>query len=118
MNFYVGNSIDKINYGVDDQAVFDVDFSDYLYKNRNKFDINMDVIFSIDPYADELIDNEDVSQIIAICEYILANSLAKECATYIEDKDEENYIIEDTKKAILICTRALEQGKGLVSIGD
>lgn len=79
MNFYIGNSIDKI----DEQDV-NVEFSDelidFIYKLSKQGSFDMSKLYEIDPYDDVEVSKNNLSQIIEVCNYILDASLLQNYA--------------------------------------
>ena len=110
MNFYVGNSINEI----DEQDV-NVEFSDeligFVYKLSKQVTFDMSKLYEINPYVDVEVSKNDLSQIIAVCNYILNTSLLQ---TY-EEPDEGNQMLKDL---VEIAKKAQSRDLGLVSIGD
>ena len=109
MNFYIGNNISDIKVE-ERNAIFSDDLSNYIYKIRNNVDIDMSVLYSIDPYSDVELSLDKVKEIVKICKYLLDNDL-------ISGFDDE-YAIEDLENVISIGEEAIRENKGLVSIGD
>ncbi len=109
MNFYIGNKISDIKVE-ERNAIFTDDMSSYIYKLRNKVDMDMSVLYKIDPYSDVELSLDTVKEIVKICRYLLDNDLMSGF--------EDEYAIEDLENVISIGEDAIREGKGLVSIGD
>lgn len=110
MNFYIGNSIGKI-----DKQDVNVEFSDklidFIYKLRGQVSFDMSKLYEIDPYDDVEVSENDLSQIIEICNYILDASLLQN----YEELEEGNQMLQDL---VEIAQKAISRGLGLISIGD
>ncbi len=110
MNFYIGNSID----GLDEQDV-NVEFSDelinFIYKMRGQVSFDMSKLYQINPYDDVEVPENDLSQIIEICNYILDTSLLQD----YEELEEGNQMLQGLAE---IAQKAMSRGLGLISIGD
>ena len=110
MNFYIGNSIDKISEQ-NDNVEFSDDLINFIYKLRKKVPCDMSKLYGINPYSDVEIPKSDLFQIIEICEYILNTSLLQD----YEDAEEGNQMLRDLVK---ISEKAISKDLGLISIGD
>ena len=110
MNFYIGNSVDEI-----DRQEATVEFSDelinFIYQMREQVAFDMSKLYKIDPYDDVEISENDLSQIIEICNYILDISLLQNYKELEEGKQMVQDLVE-------IAHRAMSRGLGLISIGD
>ena len=110
MNFYIGNSIGKI-----DKQDVNVEFSDklidFIYKLRGQVSFDMSKLYDIDTYDDVEVSENDLSQIIEICNYILDASLLQN----YEELEEGNQMLQDL---VEIAQKAISRGVGLISIGD
>ena len=110
MNFYIGNSIGKI-----DKQDVNVEFSDklinFIYKLRGQVSFDMSKLYEIDPYDDVEVSENDLFQIIEICNYILDASLLQN----YEELEEGNQMLQDL---VEIAQKAISRGVGLLSIGD
>lgn len=110
MNFYIGNSIGKI-----DKQDVNVEFSDklinFIYKLRGQVSFDMSKLYEIDPYDDVEVSENDLSQIIEIYNYILDASLLQN----YEELEEGNQMLQDL---VEIAQKAISRGLGLISIGD
>lgn len=110
MNFYIGNSIDKI----DEQDV-NVEFSDelidFIYKMSGQVSFDMSKLYKIDPYDDVEVSKNDLSQIVEICQYILDSALLQD----YEKPDEGRQMLQDLLE---IIKKATTRELGLISVGD
>lgn len=110
MNIYIGNSIGKI-----DKQDVNVEFSDklinFIYKLRGQVSFDMSKLYEIDPYDDVEVSENDLFQIIEICNYILDASLLQN----YEELEEGNQMLQDL---VEIAQKAISRGVGLLSIGD
>ncbi|MDD6795986.1 MAG: hypothetical protein PUE01_11360 [Clostridiaceae bacterium] len=108
MNFYIAKSINEINQG-DNNVEIDVELLEYLYLLKKQIPFTM--LFSIDPYDDVVIEKETITDIIKICNYILAVGL-------LDKYEEVDYAIETVTNLIGIGERAILERKTLLSVGD
>lgn len=110
MNFYIGDSIDKIN----EQDV-NVEFSDelisFIYKMRDQVSCDMSKLYQIDPYDDVEVSKNDLQRMAEICKYILVTDMLQ---SYDEPKEGQQ-MVQDLLEIIKI---AMKRNMGLVSIGD
>lgn len=110
MNIYVGNNFTEIK--IND---YNVEFSDellqHLYNNRNKIEINLDILFKIDPYSDTILEYKNVEKIYNICVLLIKSDVLREFYDYSEAIDTLNNFEYIAKLALL-------NKKGLVFIGD
>lgn len=110
MNFYIGNSIKKIN-----KQDVNVDFSDelidFIYQLSKKSSFDMRRLYEIDPYDDTVIPPNDLPEIIKICQYLLAESLLRGYA----EPDEGRKMLQGLAG---IAEKAISNNSGLVSVGD
>jgi len=74
MNIYLGRNLE--NFDSNGKSVY---FSDeilaYIYAIRNKIDINIESLEQMEPYDDVVIDNQQIVEIMNICEHILKNNV-------------------------------------------
>lgn len=75
MNFYVGNSIDEIDEG-DVNVEFSDELINFIYKMREQVSFDMSKLYQIDPYDDVEVSENDLSQIVEICNCILDTSFS------------------------------------------
>lgn len=110
MNFYIGNSIEKI-----DEQDSNVEISDelinFVYKLDGQGAFDMHQLYEINPYDDVEISINDLPQIIEICKYILNAELLQD----YEEPNEGNQMLQDL---VEIAEKAMSKNFGLVSIGD
>lgn len=110
MNFYIGNSVDEI-----DRQEPNIEFSDelinFIYEMREQVTFDMSKLYKIDPYDDVEVSENDLSQIIEICNYILDVSLLQDYEELEEGKQMLQGLVE-------IAQGAISRGLGLISIGD
>lgn len=108
MNFYTGNSIEKIKEN-DENVELDDEMIEYLYSLKEA--VPFAAFFGIDPYSDAIIEKVDIIDMISMCEYILKKQMLN---------DYEEY--EDINLAICELNtmghRALKKGEKLIVIGD
>lgn len=108
MNFYIGNSIEKIKYN-DKNVELDDEMVEYLYSIKQA--IPFTAFFKIDPYSDMVVEKEDIIDIISMCEYMLKEKVLND---YEENEDINSAICELNT----LGNDALENDKKLISIGD
>lgn len=110
MDFYIGNSIENIDIKKNNVRFSD-DLIQYIYNQRLKTDYDLSKLYSIDPYKDVVISNEDILGILQICNFILDSSIMD--AYGIEDDGEL-----EIKALAELMQAALKTGDSIVSIGD
>lgn len=108
MNFYIGNSMEKLKEN-DENVELDDEMIEYLYSVRET--IPFISFFKIDPYSDMVVEKEDIIDIISMCEYVLEEQMLS---------DYEEY--EDIRLAIselnILGRNALKKGEKMIVIGD
>ena len=112
MNFYIGNSIDEINFQ-DDNVEFSDELQHFIYKMDMRGQVSIDVskLFQIDPYDNVKVSKKDLPQIAEICNYILGTELLQN----YKEPDEGRQMLQDLLE---ITQKAMSNDSGLVSIGD
>lgn len=108
MNFYIGNSIETLNEN-DKNVELDDEIVEYLYSIKEL--IPYVAFFTIDPYSDLVVEEEDISDIIMMCEYVTKEQV-------LNDYDESEEIILAINELIDLCHNALKKGEKLIVIGD
>jgi len=110
MNFYMGESFEKIDYDRGD-VEFEDELLDFIYKMSKREHYNMSALCNINPYGDTVISQGDLPQIISICNRILENDLLERYKDYEGGMKAVRNLHEMSKSA-------LGSGKGLVVLGD
>lgn len=110
VNFYIGNSIENIDEQ-DENIEFSDELLDFIYKSSKQVSIDISKLHKIDPYDDVEISENDIAEIVEICNYILETSLLEN----YKEPDEGKQMLQDLVK---IAQKAKSNGLGLVSIGD
>ena len=110
MNFYIGNSIDKIKEQ-DYNVQFSDELIDFIYKLKAEVSFDMHQLCEINPYDDVEISKNDLKQIIQICKCILYKKLLCD----YDEPDEGNQMLKDL---VELAQKALLKDLGLISIGD
>ena len=110
MNIYLGRNLE--NFDSNGKSVY---FSDeilaYIYAIRNKIDINIESLEQMEPYDDVVIDNQQIVEIMNICEHILKNNV-------LYDWELQQEAQECLASFVGICKEAIESNQNLISIGD
>lgn len=110
MNLYIGNSINDINKQDYNVEVSD-ELIDFIYKLHTQVSYDLSKLYSIDPYEDVAVANNDLPRIIEICNYILNESLLHDYKN-----PEEGY--QMLRNLAEISQMAVIKGLGLFSVGD
>ena len=103
MNFYMGLSIEELNYS-DYNVRIDEDVLDKLFYNEN---LKFQKIYEIDPYDDTVLYKDDVLLLINDCDLLINAE--------IEIKKE---FIEAIKNLKILCQNAISENKNIICIGD
>lgn len=119
MDFYIGNSMDEVNYD-NECASFSDEFSDYLWKRRHLLPDCAMSLFDIDPYDDVIIDINSVYNIVELCKFIIDSSILDDYKNSYEAQhgDEYDEVKEMVESLYEIGKKAIELNNGLISIGD
>ncbi len=110
MNFYIGDSIEKLNVA-DNNVEIDDDLYEYVYQYREKFGNGLDTFLGIDRFSDSLIYLEEVRKLQKACEALLISGILKQY-------QHENLAEAAINELIDICDEAYSRHLGLISIGD
>lgn len=110
MNFYMGNSINEVDLQ-DINVAFSDELIDFIYKLRTQVPLDMSKLYGIDPYDDVEISNDDLSQIIEVCHYMIDASLLGDYA----ESEEGNRMLRNLAE---FAEKAMSKNLGLISIGD
>ena len=110
MNFYIGDSIEKLNIA-DSNVEIDDDLYEYVYRNREIFGNGLDTFLGIDQFSDSLIYLKEVRKLQEECEALLISGILKQ---YQHENEAEAAINE----LIDICDEAYFRRLGLISIRD
>ncbi len=108
MNFYIGNSIKQLDVS-ENNVELDDDMMEYLYSI--KIIIPFIAFFNINPYADTIIEGEDITDIISMCEYAINEQI-------LNDYGESDELIVAINELHTLCCNAIKQCKKIVAIGD
>lgn len=108
MNFYIGNSIEQLNVN-EKNVELDDEMMEYLYSIKEI--IPFVAFFTIDPYSDTVVEKEDISDIISMCEYVLKEQV-------LNDYDESEEMILTISELNDLCHNALKQSEKIIIIGD
>lgn len=110
MNFYVGSSINDLDLN-DENIEFSDELIEYIYQNKTKLNFDVSSLSQIDPYADVLINNDEVENILIVCNNLLKADVLKK----YEDIDEAK---DSLTGLTYLCRLALSNNLSLISIGD
>ncbi|GGI11524.1 hypothetical protein [Gottfriedia solisilvae] len=113
LEFCISNTINGAAYA-DRYVAFEDELHDYLIKEE-KFYVRqkikefkrIDLILGLDPYGDKIFNEQEIIELIKICEYI-TNNYKKDC----------NDLKIFSKELKELCLDALETGKKIVAAGD
>ncbi len=110
MNFYVGNSIEKLNI-LDYNVEIDDDLLDYIYKYRNHFDSKMKILIDLDQFSDVILSLTEVKKLEIACQRLLDSRI-------LNDYEYPDEAITTISNLITLCNKAHQREKGLISMGD
>ncbi|MEH7351781.1 hypothetical protein [Gottfriedia acidiceleris] len=79
----------------------------FYVRKKNKESKNLDLLLGLDPYGDKIFNDQEIKELIRICEYIIYN---------FKNDFNELYIISVELKEL--CLNALDKGKQIVAVGD
>lgn len=98
MNFYIGNSIEKLNYNSKNVEISD-EILEYLNKRGKTLKFENSNLLDIDPYEDTIIENSVLPQWLFMCESIVSSN-ALDQYTDLDAINGFNELIELIKEAI------------------
>ena len=116
LDFYIAKS-DKISTArnlltsMDDFASLDDELQDYVYDNRGEAKFKLDSLFEIVPYADSMLELDNIIHLLILCEGILSSD-------FLINYDEINQAIYNFQQLEHICKRAIKENKKIIVIGD
>lgn len=108
MNFYIGSSIKRLNVS-ERNIELDDEITEYLYSIKEK--IPFKTFFTFDLYSDTVLEKEDISDIISMCEYLLKEQV-------LNDYDENEKLTLAISEFNDLCSNAIKQCEKIVVIGD
>jgi len=103
MNFYIGMSIEELDYNDYNIRIDEDIYEDFLYKGKYEFKI----INEIDPYENTILSKEDILLLIDDCNLVIDS----------QDKIDEEFM-KDIKELKLLCQKAISNNKNIICIGD
>lgn len=103
MNFYIGMSIEGLNFNDYNVRIDEDIYEEYLYKEMFKFQ----KINEIDPYDNTVLLKDDILLIINDCNMVISSKVV-----------DNNEFIEDIKELKILCEKALANNKNIICIGD
>lgn len=103
MNFYIGMSIEELDYNDYNVRIDEDIYEEYLYKGKFEFK----KINEIDPYENTVLSKEDILLLIDDCDLVI---------DYQNKIDEE--FMKDIKELKLLCEKSISDNKNIICIGD
>lgn len=103
MNFYIGMSIEELDYNDYNVRIDEDIYEEYLYKGKFEFK----KINEIDPYENTILSKEDILLLIDDCDLVI---------DYQNKIDEE--FMKDIKELKLLCEKSISDNKNIICIGD
>lgn len=103
MNFYIGMSIEELDYNDYNVRIDEDIYEEYLYKGKFGFK----KISEIDPYENTVLSKEDILLLIDDCDLVI---------DYQNKIDEE--FMKDIKELKLLCEKSISDNKNIICIGD
>ncbi len=103
MNFYLGMSIEELDYNDYNVRIDEDIYEEYLYKGKFRFK----KINEIDPYENTVLSKEDILLLIDDCDLVI---------DYQNKIDEE--FMKDIKELKLLCEKSISDNKNIICIGD
>ncbi|NCC88643.1 MAG: hypothetical protein EOM05_12425 [Clostridia bacterium] len=110
MNFYIGDSIEKLDIKERNIELND-DLFQFIYDERNQLGNSLQVLFEIDQFSDVVIPQSKVKELEIAFMSILDSKLLVE---YDDHDEAKNTIVN----LIIQCKEACNMKVGLISIGD
>lgn len=103
MNFYIGMSIENLDYNDYNVRIDEDLYEEYLYKMGFEFK----VINEIDPYENTILLKSDITLLINDCDMVIDS----------ENKIDKEFI-KEMKELKQLCQKALSDNKNIICIGD
>jgi len=103
MNFYIGMSIEKLDYRDYNVRIDEDVYKEYLYKGKFEFQ----KINEIYPYEDTVLLKNDILLLINDCDLVIDSK---------NNNDEE--FVKDMKELKQLCQKAIYDNKNIICIGD
>lgn len=134
INFFIIKSYDKTksiefyleNFASEyDEETKGADLSEelqeFLYKNKERFCDEIEVLLKLDPYGDVILKEDEIKKIHNLCDTILRlnQDILEEYDNKMKEEDEEeaetsSFFIEIKK----ICEKALSENRKIIAVGD
>lgn len=109
MNFYIGTGVNTLDLSAKNVEIND-DLLQYIIANGKKAKIDLSLLVEIAPYADEVIHNSKLNDLLALCNAIIESSILDR----YEYKDEADCV----KELCELLSDAIQKGQNVISIGD
>lgn len=103
MNFYIGMSVEKLDFNDYNIRIDEDIYEEYLYKGKYEFK----KINKIDPYENTVLFEEDILVLIDDCDLVIDSQ-------NISNED----FMKDIKELKLLCQKAISSNKNIICIGD
>lgn len=105
MDFYLGNNMEELN--INDNCVnLSDELLEYLSVNARKISADLTVLFSIDPYHDEVVYTNEIYKLFYLCEDLEKINLP--------NSEFRNSIVALKKMAEI----AIKTNRNIISLGD
>jgi hypothetical protein len=90
----------------------------FLYKNKERFCDEIEVLLKLDPYGDVILKEDEIKKICSLGDTVLRfnQEMLKEYDNSVKEEEEKasSFFIEIKK----ICEKALSENRTIIAIGD
>lgn len=110
IDFYMLNTLNE--YNPKDKCVdMSEELQSFLYKNKEKFSDDINILLELDPYDDSVLNSDEIQKIYTLCDSILKSNIIN----MYEDVKEAWLFFTEIKS---MCQKSLEKEQRIIAIGD
>lgn len=117
IDFYLENFADEYDEKIEG-ADLSEELQEFLYKNKERFCDEIEVLLKLDPYGDVILKEDEIKKIYSLGDTVLRfnKEIFKEYDNSVKDEEEKasSFFIEIKK----ICEKALSENRTIIAIGD
>lgn len=110
IDFCMMNTLNK--YNPKDKCVdMSEELQSFLYKNKEKFSDDINILLELDPYDDSILNSDEIQKIYSLCEGILKSNIIN----MYDDEQEARLFFTEIES---MSKKALEKEQRIIAIGD
>lgn len=110
IDFYMLNTLNE--YNPKDKCVdMSEELQSFLYKNKEKFSDDINILLELDPYDDSVLNSDEIQKIYSLSESILKSNIIN-----MYSDEQEAWLFFTQIKSM--SQKALEKEQRIIAIGD